>query len=201
MHAAAALMTPTPWETKIPAEYNLGEKKPARMLVLVEQPAWGSSQVNIRVFLTQSLESLLEDKVGIKADAFVPYKELADMRASTGDYASLTPAQIGKALKAQMVLYVVIDNFNLYGLSDTGYYKGELAARSGLYDTATGQMLWPESGQLKAVSVGFEVQKGLDEAAMKLAQSTARCLVRYFYNCPKPEFKVGDESMTEEKSW
>ena len=49
-----------------------------------------------------------------------------------------------------MVLYVVIDNFGLYGLSDAGYYRGQLDTRSGLYDVAGGQMLWPQTGELKA---------------------------------------------------
>jgi hypothetical protein len=200
--AAAALMTPTPWETKIPAEYDLGEKKPKRMLVLVEQPTLATSEANMRVYLTQSLESLIEDKIDIKAEAFVPYRNLAEMRTDNPDFSSLTPVQVGKALRAQMVLYVVIDNFSLYGLSDAGYYSGQLDIRSGLYDVDTGQRIWPESGELKSVSVVVETQKGQEETVTRLAQSMARCVVRYFYNCPKPEFRVGDENKTEEmKNW
>jgi hypothetical protein len=198
----AALATPTQWEIKVPAEYKLADNKPQKMLVLVEQPAWTAGGANIRVYLTKAIESQLEGKVGIKAAAFVPYQKLADMRNNSPDFSMLSPPQVAKALGANMVLYIVIDNFGLYGMSDVGYYKGQLDTRSGLYDAASGQMLWPESGELKSSSVGFEVQKGEDEAARRLATSTARCIVRYLYDCSKKEFKVGDESGREDmKVW
>jgi hypothetical protein len=191
--AVAALSTPTQWEIKIPAEYNLGDNKPQKMLVLVEQPSLTAVEVNIRVYLTQAIESFVVEKVGIKADAFVPYQKLADMRSGSAEFASLSPVEAGKALGATMVLYVVIDNFGLYGLSDAGYYKGQLDTRSGLYDVASGQMLWPQAGELKAASVGFEMHKEQEKAARRLAASMAKCIVRNFYDCPKPEFKVADE--------
>jgi hypothetical protein len=200
--AIAALATPTQWEIKVPAEYNLSDNKPEKLLVLVEQPAWATSEANMRVYLTQALEALLEEKIGIRAKAFVPYQELADVRNSRPDFAMLSPPQAGRTLGAQMVLYVVIDNFGLYGLSDAGYYKGRLDTRSGLYDVASQQMLWPQSDQLKISSVSFEAQKGLDEAGKRLAGATSRCIVRNFYDCPKKEYKVGDENINEDaKGW
>jgi hypothetical protein len=191
--AVAALSSPTVHEIKTPAEYNLGDNKPQKMLVLVEQPAWSASEANIRLYLTRAIEILLVDKVGLKAAGFVPYQELADMRNKTTDFAMLSPTEVGKAVNAQMVLYVVIDNFGLYGLSDAGYYRGQLDVRSGLYDVASGQILWPQSGELKVSSVGFEIQKELDMAAMRLASSMARGIGRNFYDCPKPEYRVADE--------
>ena len=38
------------------------------------------------------------------------------------------------------------------------------------------------------------MQKGQHEAARRLAASTARCIVRNFYDCPKPEYRVADEA-------
>jgi len=191
--AVGALATPTQWEIKIPAEYSLGKKKPQKMLVLVEQPSLAAAEVNIRVYLTQAIESFAAEKVGIEAEVFVPYQKLADMRSSSAEFATLSPVEVGKALDASIVLYVVIDNFGLYGLSDGGYYKGQLDTRSGLYDVASGQMLWPQTGELKACSVGFEMQKEQEKAARRLAASMAKCIVRNFYDCPKPEFKLADE--------
>jgi hypothetical protein len=191
--AVAALSTPTQWEIKIPAEYDMGGNKPQKMLVLVEQPSLTAAEVNIRIYLTQAIESFMAEKVGIKAKAFVPYQKLADMRSGSAEFASLSPAEVGKALGANMVLYVVIDNFGLYGLSDAGYYRGQLDTRSGLYDVASGQMLWPQAGELKAASVGFEMQKEQEKAARRLASSMAKCIVRNFYDCPKPESRVVDE--------
>jgi hypothetical protein len=191
--AVAAMATPTQWEQKVPAEYKLADNKPARMLVLVEQPAWATSEANMRIYLAQALESRLVGNVGIKEETFVPYQKLADMRSNSPDFAMLSPVQVGKALEAQMVLYIVVDNFELYGLSDGGYYKGRLDTRSGLYDVESGRALWPESGELSPVSVGCEVQKGSEETAKRLASATARCIVRNLYDCSKMEFKVADE--------
>jgi hypothetical protein len=193
----AALASPTPSEIKIPAEYDLGKHKPKKMLVLVEQPSWTASGANIRLYLTQAIESLLADQIGIKSEAFVPYQKLADVRNSMADFAMLSPVEAGKALDASMVLYVVIDDFGLYGLSDAGYYRGQLAVRGGLYDVVSGQRLWPDSGELRAASVGIEMQRGQEKTVMRLATSMARCIVRYFYDCPKPEFKVADERKTD----
>jgi hypothetical protein len=193
VRAIAALATPTSSEIKIPPEYDLGKNKPQKILVLVEQPVWTASEVNIRLYLTQAIASKLADTIGIKPEMFVPYQKLADMRNNMADFAMLSPVEVGKGLAANMVLYVVIDNFGLYGLSDAGYYRGQLDVRSGLYDVASGQRLWPEAGELKATSVTFEVQKEQEKAAQRLAVSTAKCIVRYFYDCPKPDFKVVDE--------
>jgi hypothetical protein len=194
--AIAAMATPTQWEIKIPAEYKLVDNKPKRMLVLVEQPVWTTSEANMRVYLTQAVQARLIEKVGIKADVFVPYQEIADMRDSSPDFPMMTPVQAGKTFNADIVLYIVIDNFGLYGLSDAGYYRGQLDVRSGLYDVAGGQRVWPVE-DLKSSSVAFEMEKGLDQSAKRLAASTARCIVRNFYDCPKPEYKVADESIRE----
>jgi hypothetical protein len=199
---AGALATPTQWETKIPAEYDLGKNKPQKMLVLVEQSSLTAVEVNIRLYLTKAIELFVVDRVGIKTEVFVPYQKLADMRSSLADFATLSPVEVGKALDANIVLYVVIDNFGLYGLSDGGYYKGLLDTRSGLYDVASGQMLWPQTGELKACSVGFEMQKEQEKAARRLAASMAKCIGRNFYDCPKPEFKLADEQKKDTtESW
>ena len=197
MRAIGALATPTSYEIKIPSEYDLDKNKSQKMLVLVEQPAWTASEANIRLYLTQAIEGHLTDKIDIKPEMFVLYRKLADMRNNSADFATLSPVEIGKALDANMVLYVIIDDFGLYALSDAGYYRGQLDIRSGLYNVASGQRLWPESGGLRAVSVGVEMQKEHEKTAQRLANSMAKCIVRYFYDCPKPEFKIADERKNE----
>jgi hypothetical protein len=197
-----AMASPTSYEIKIPAEYQLSDNKPQRMIILVEQPAWATSEANIRLYLTEAIAAHLVDEVGLKAGTIATYREVADVRNTMSDFEKLSPVQVGRAMKAQMVLYVMIDNFGLYGLSDAGYYKGQLATSSGIYDVATGEKLWPQSGGLKANSVGFELAKGQDEAAKRLAESMARCIVRNLYDCSKRESKVADESGTEDlKNW
>ena len=120
------------------------------MLVLVEQPAWATSEANMRLYLTQAIESLLTEKIGHKGRVFVPYHELGGSAEQIPPILRCCRREVGKA-RSHMVLYIVIDNFGLYGLSDAGYYRGQLDARSGLYDVASGQRLWPQSGELKSV--------------------------------------------------
>jgi len=188
------LGTPSQYEKKIPAEYDLTKQKDQKILVLVEQPGWLSTQTNLRYYLTKAIGENLIAKVKIPPEYIISYDELSEFRSNKDDFSLLSPVAVGKALGADIVLLVMIEDYQLNEVAETGYYNGFLGTQSVLFETATGGKLWPESAEGKSIKVGFEVgEKGREAAVSRLVTACAYCTTRYFYNCPKYKFKIFDE--------
>lgn len=191
---AGTLGSPTSHEKKIPAEYDLTMRRKQKILVLVNQPAYLDAQANLRFYLTEAMSKNLVKKVKIRPWFLVGYNELSEFRSNRPDFSLLSPAEVGTALDADMVLLVTLEEYQLHELAETGYYKGFLSARAILLDTATGEKLWPKSAKSKSIKVGFEVESyGQEVAVKRLMDACAHCTVRYFYNCPKDKFKTFDD--------
>lgn len=190
----AVLGTPGGHEKKITAEYDLAEHRNQKILVLVNQGVWLDVGVNLRYYLTEAVNENLAKKVEIGPDNLIAYGQLAEFRSKQARVAHLFPAELGKALGADMVLLVEIDSFVLSELPESGYYKGYLNARAVLLETATAAKLWPESESGKSVKVGFDIEPGGREAAVaRLAGASAYGVVRYLYNCGRNKFKFSDD--------
>jgi len=194
---------PTRHEKKFPAEYDLKQHKNQRILVLVNQGGWLGADVNLRLHLTEAINKELVKKIRIKPEYLVSYDELSGFRSGRADFSLLSPVQVGQALKADMVLLVVIEDYQLYEMAQSGYLKGFLSTQAGLFETATAAKLWPEPAKGKCVEVGFEVEEhGRDVAISRLANALAYCAVRYFYDCPMDKFKIAeDKSGAGWKDW
>ena len=181
-------------EEKIPAEYNLAEHTGQKILVLVNQPAYLNAGVNMRFYLTEAINKTLIKKIGILPEYLVGYNELSEFRSDKSDFLLLSPIQVGEALDANMVLLVVVEDYQLNEIAETGYYKGSLNTQAILLDTAAGEKLWPESVKSKGIKVGFEIENsGQEVATTRLANALAYCLVRYFYDCPTGKFKIAED--------
>lgn len=188
------LATPTRHERKITAEYDLTEHTHRKILVVVNQPAWLNAQVNLRYYLTEKINENLTKEVRIQSRYLVSYDELSEFRSNRPDFSLLTPAEVGAALNADMVLFVMVNNYELNRIAEMGYYKGLLSVRSVLRDVATGEKLWPESGKSKSIKVGFDIEsRGRKVAVARLIGGGAHCTVRYFYDCPEDRFKIADD--------
>ncbi len=192
--AVAVVGTPTSHEKKVPAEYDLAGHKHRRILVLVEQTLWVGVEVNLRLYLTEAVNKDLVKKVGIRSRSLVAYRRLSDFRSNRPDFSLLPPAEVGAALGADVVLLVMVENFQLQEIADTGYHKGFLGARAALIDAATGKKIWPEFTGSKTIKVGFEIGQRSPELAVKrLVKACAHSIVRYLYDCPKDKFKIFDD--------
>ena len=186
--------TPSQYEKKIPAEYDLTKQKDQKILVLVEQPAWLSTQANLRYYLTKAMHENLIAKIEIPREYIIPYDELSEFRSNKGDFSLLSPVAAGRALGADIILSVMLEDYQLSKVAETGYYGGFLGVQTALFETATGGKLWPESAESKSIRVGFEVeQQGQEAAVGRLVAACAHCTTRYFYNCPKGKFKIFDD--------
>jgi len=188
------LGTPTRYEKKIPAEYDLAKHKDQKMLVLVHEPGWLGAQVNLRYYLTEAINENLQKKTGIEPEHLTGYNELSKFRSNHANFSLLSAVEVGAALDAGMVLLVAVEDYELNKISDIDYYKGFLHAQTVLLDAVTGEKLWPKSAESKTVRVGFEIESGGQAAAVRrLAADCAHCTARYFYNCPKDQFKIPDD--------
>jgi hypothetical protein len=189
------LGTPSQYEKKIPAEYDLAKQKGRKVLVLVEQPGWLSAQANLRYYLTEAIrENLIaKAKAKIPPKYILSYNELSEFRSNKGDFSSLSPAAVGKALGADIVLLVMIEDYQLSEVAETDYFSGALSAQTALFETANGGKVWPEYAESKSIKVSFEAEHGQETADKRLASACAHCITRYFYNCTKDKFKVFDE--------
>jgi hypothetical protein len=188
------LGTPSRHERKIPAEYDLTKRKNQKILILVEQPGWLSTQANLRYYLTEAIRENLTAKVEVPPEYIISYNELSEFRSNKSDFPLLSPATVGRALGADIVLLVMLEDYQLSEVAETGYYGGFLGAQTVLFETATGEKLWPESAESKSIRVGFEVeQQGQEAAVGRLVAACAYCTTRYLYNCPKDKFKISDD--------
>ena len=185
--------TESQYEKKVPAEYNLYKLKGRKILVLVEQPGWLDTEMNLRYYLTKAINKSLQVKVKVSPASIISYDKLSEFRSKGGDFSLFSPVETGKALGADFVLVMRIENYKLSQLADTEYYNGFLGVKSAIYD-AEGRKLWPMEGQGKSIKVGFDGgENGKEAAVSRLVSACAYCTTRYFYDCPRYKFKIFDE--------
>jgi hypothetical protein len=123
----------------------------------------------------------------------IAYRTLSEFRMTHPDYYAMTPAQIGRALSADFVLYVMIDQYDAQEEGE-GYFKGSLHARAMLIEAGSGTTLWPRDTEAKKIMVGFEMGRGgAEAAALRLARALAHCTTRYLYDCPVRSFKIPED--------
>ncbi|MBN2019455.1 MAG: hypothetical protein JW749_04450 [Sedimentisphaerales bacterium] len=190
----AVLGTPTSAEMKTGAEFDLTAEKDKKILILVDQPTLFNTGLNMRYILTDATGKLLQERLKIEPEQIIDYDALADFRANTDDFSLLSPEKVGASLGADLVLLIIITDFSVSDVGQTGYPGGTLTAQAQLISVATGQRLWPAVEQARIVRVGFESEKrGADAATVRLAVNTAHCIIRYLYNCPKNQFQNSDE--------
>ena len=190
----ALMGTPSYHEREIPAEYDLTGHTDKKILVLAEQPAYLNARANLRYHLTRAVNKNLAAKTEIPPENLISYSRLSEFRSSHTDFSLLSPAQVGAALDADMVLLVIIEDYQLDEMAETGYYKGFLDVQTVLLNVAADEKLWPESAESKSIRVGFEVEdRGRAVALARLATASAYCTVRYLYNCPKNKFRIAED--------
>ncbi len=182
------------YEQKIPAEFDLSKQIDKKILVLVDQPAWLDSQANLRYYLTKAIRQNIMVKTKLTPENLISYDKLVEFRSSEPDFSSMSPVEIGKAMDANMVLLVLIENYNLDTVPESTYLMGNLDTRVILYDVQAGEKLWPKEEVSRSIKVGFDYETGgMDKAISRLAVDSAFCTTRYFYDCPKAQFRIADD--------
>jgi len=186
--------TPGHYEKTIPAEYDLNQHADKKILVLVNQPNWLDIQANLRFSLTEAISKNLREGVEFPEGNIVSYDELSEFRSGKSNFSLLLPAEVGEALNADLVLLVALESCRFDVMGESGYYRGALNAQVVLIDVPSGDKVWPESANSKAIKVGFEIEDRKREvAAARLVAALAYCTTRYLYDCPKAKFRIADD--------
>ncbi len=183
--------SPTAHEKKVPAEYKLRGTE-SRVLVFVDQARSSTVGFQVRGALDEAVAGYLVNKVRVDEN---------DIIASSGytssgldAYSGLSPAQIGKKVGADLVLYIRIDKYGLNEMDRRGYYDGALITRSVLVDVDSAKVVWPASKEARLIRIKVELETGgREDASDRLMLGTAHCITRYFYDCPGDQFRRGDE--------
>jgi hypothetical protein len=188
------LSSETPSEKEIPAEFKLRPTE-GKIVVVVTQPAWIKSPMDLRNELTNSLNAALEIKAEIKKQRLIAYSEVMKIRMSLPEDKGKNPIEIAKKLNAKYVLTVEVQDFDLSTFAEKDFYNGIMAVKSCITDS-NGVKLWPkkEGEDYCLTSVEIENEKGTVESAVgKLSDAAAFCITRYFYNCKKDHFRIPEE--------
>jgi hypothetical protein len=185
------IASPTAYEKKVPAEYEL-HRTESRILVFVDQARSSSVGFHVRGALDAAVIGYLADKVRVDKNNIIAPVGYTSSRVQA--YAGLSPAQIGQKAGADLVLYIRIDKYELEQMDRRGYFNGSMVTRSVLVDVDSAKVLWPASQEARLNRIKVELETGGREAALnRLMSGSAHCITRYFYNCPGPRFRWGDE--------
>jgi len=212
---AGNLATERDSEKKIPAEFKLADTE-GKIAIVAVQPAWIKAPMDMRVVLTEAFNLRLQEKAKIKEDRLIPYEEILKARQSMPVDKKDSAFDIAGKVSAKYVIIVQITDFDLATFAEKDFYNGSMQAKTCLYDMNETQ-LWPNENKsdiseiayssekdtekdiekdidCKITAVGIEAEKGTVKLSVeRLAMATAHCVVRHFYNCPKPQFKIAEE--------
>lgn len=190
---AGAVSSPSASEKEVPAEFNLRATK-GKIAVIVNQPSWIKSPMDLRITLTDYINRALEEKVELKKERLIPYTEVQKSRLSLPTDKKDDPFEINSKLGAKYVLAVQVADFDLSSFAEEDFYNGTITTKSCLFD-ANGTKLWPtDANNTKTISLAFETEKGTVKSSIeRLCGASAYCITRYFYNCKKENFRVPEE--------
>ena len=190
------LVSETAHEEKVKAQFKLADYGKEGVLVFVDS----LKKINVGYGLEEKLEGAVENylvkKVRLKKENILGGDELSKLRSSRPDFDRMSPVMVGEALGVGKVLYVRIENYNLYNIDGRDYYEGFLLTRSVLFDVGTGAVVWPDTRAGKVIRVKVDLETaGREIALARLATATAHCITRFFYNCPKDRFRISEEQV------
>lgn len=167
------------------AEFRPGKGKFA---ILIEDIRPTDDHPVFRVeFFDKLVELFRERKVSTNV---IPLDELTELRKSNPEYDSWSVQKIGRELKAEQVLYVRVERFDVRETPDHPLLKPAVKLKLKVIDTAAPPehaRLWPkdvEWRELECTRQSEEATTGeqADTVSAKLARDTAQLAVRFFYD-------------------
>ncbi len=195
------LLTPTNYEKKIPAEYDLRkEAKKRKILVVVDRAPASGPNKKVMPLLAAMVENFLIKKAKINKKYILPYEEVDPLSNIAGDVLVADPVKIGSDAGSDLVLYVLIEGYNIRMIDKRGYFTATMVTRSMLFDVASREILWTADGNGKRVAVKVDLEtQGRARAIERLNMATTHCITRCLYNCSKRLFKTADELISHDE--
>ncbi len=194
------LATPTRNEKNVPPEYNLAQNPPGKILILARANQQTRESQKLSYNIYRAVSAVLTARDVLTPEQIIDYRYYITYKNKNPQAIKSSAIDIAKALNADTVFEINIQDYQLLKLPGTNYYSGQLIANGIIYDVQKGWALWPEDGFGKQVSVGFDVDNnGYEGAIVRLARSSGHCLTRYLYGCKVANFKIFDENV--ESQW
>lgn len=136
--AAAKIVGPP----DVPAKY-VPQKEP--MLVLVESYRRPGLDHDAEQLARFTVEQIKHWNIAPTIDLMDLYA-LRDSRGGA-EFAKMSIAEVGRALGAKQVLYVEVTDASVDPSGGTEVYRGQMAVRVRIVDSATGQTRWPTDAE------------------------------------------------------
>jgi hypothetical protein len=182
-------------EKKIPAQLDFSDIAKAGPILVFVEPAHGSrTAADLSAKLRALIVNELVKRTKVETENIISPEKMEPLLDQMRDFSGNRPLELAKMASAVTVLYVLIEDYRLYAVSQDQYHKGWLAVRSVVFDAASSRPLWPQApatGSFKA-EVEFETD-GFGAAQDRLIGAATHCIVRNFYDCKKSKYKINDE--------
>ncbi len=180
-------------EQRVAAEFMLKDVAEGGVLIYVDEAGAGKAEPKLRPGLSEMAKSILVKKARIKSENFVSDDRLSQLRSERADFALLSPVELGRGAGAAVVLYILVESYELYAIDERAYHGGSLVARGILFDVESGRVLWPPGGG-RVANTRVEIETGGRQAALnRLIAAAAHVITRSLYDCPRPEYRTADE--------
>ena len=192
--ALGLMLSPSANERKVAAEYPLSEHSKGKLLIFVEGTTSSNSGGQIEDELFQRIAVGCIEKCKFKEKNIISGESINALKSQTSDFSRLSPVEIAKKLGADVVLYVLIEKYELYEVGPEQYYRGSITSRSVLFDANSGDLIWPRAA-------GGEVVRGVVDLEARNAEivrttllaTTEHCILRKLYDSPASLYKTEAE--------
>lgn len=188
------LGTPSASEEVVEAKYDVSSRYEEKILVIVNQPSWVNSPINLRKELTNKINSYMRIYFeGMPEESIIEYDDVKSKRSRDLNFDDKDAVELGEIFDAGLIIYVEVLEFDFSRLTAGDYYSAEMKTFTVLYDGVTGDALWPKTKVDSVVSVELECEKTVGGTMTRLATANAHCILRNFYDCKRQKYRVMEE--------
>lgn len=185
-------LSPTASEQKIAAQFPLYAQQDKSIYLAVRPSAGSRADADLPDLLQKTLRTDLQRKVGVSSDKI--FLMPSAFQKPSASFSWSQAEEEARRMQAAYLLFVEIVEMEVVPLGPKDYYMGNLAVRTLLSETKSGQIVWPpeKTPRLIRTSVDFE-SKGRSETLYRMLTAVSHCIVRNLYPCPKSAFRISEE--------
>lgn len=187
LFAAATLITQGQGQVK--GVYELNPE--AKTVILIDDPASEIPRTRLRVAIAQTAQQLLLDRKVIKEGFMLDTTGATSLAARSSYSEKLSVTEIGEQVGADIVVDVVVTEFNVLGGAAGLETRPTAAMRMRVVDVAEQRVIWPtDNPRGYPFNVGVQItgnmrptdRRAMQEAERALAQRAGVALAQLFYD-------------------
>lgn len=179
---------------KIPPVYKLDPKRPT--VVFIDDPSNRIPRRQLRLIMGQTVDQILLQKGLIKADDkqnhLISSGSAMTVAAKDKSDTPMSITQIGRAVGAEVVIWIMVDQFAL--APDGQTLSPTVAIRMKVIDAVADKRLWPEESTGKPFRYVYpsgsaqppDTASARSQAELTLAEYAGRGIAELFYEVEKP---------------